>query len=286
MTMYQDPDRNILRFGSVAEFARFVKDGDHMHGSESSSFYGDLSGKETVRRLLRGDEANVPAAEKLLDEIGGDIGSSAALWEHEVAGAIPDVPAAISGDPECMWDLQSQTDTTAPLSIIVDLTSSAAFSQESMRRRGIAILALVMKLAATRPVTLELCTLMHGKARDGEGDERYSYIGVTVNTTPLDLATAAHAITYVGVARRMFYGVAEALHGFNGTWPRLRDDQQWWGEPRGDSSKAAITRVLRRKLDLSEEVLYVPAAFLHDELMTNPKAWVEKAVALHTARPE
>ena len=55
-------------------------------------------------------------------------------WEQDIAGAFPDVPAFLAGDPQCMRRMANQVSDTRPIRIFVGMASSCTFSSEQVRQ--------------------------------------------------------------------------------------------------------------------------------------------------------
>ena len=118
--------------------------------SWDNGIYHDLA----VVLAKRGDDSFVSHAEALLEKIEGEVDSHAE-WVPSIYGAYPVVPEFLAGSPSSMWRGTRPSDAS-PVAVWVDLTCSGGFSAKDMEKRGTAILALVMKLQAIRPVDLYL----------------------------------------------------------------------------------------------------------------------------------
>jgi len=60
---------------------------------------------------------------------------------HDVCGSIPDVPRAIAGDPCCMVEIQQSESPTKIVPILIDITTPAITSTDSIMRRGGAVVS-------------------------------------------------------------------------------------------------------------------------------------------------
>jgi len=140
-----------------------------------------MSYADACQAIVRGDASQVPRAEKLLDQLMTDsVEVMTPMWEASVWGAYPSVPDFLSGHPQPMRALVPQVAEKAPIKIWVDLASSAGVTLEELERRGITILALLLKLQQTRPVDLVLC---YGAPSNGVG------MVLPWQTRPMDLST-------------------------------------------------------------------------------------------------
>ena len=206
--MLRNDSINRVRFDSLTELADYAE--KHCAGTSSMSenargrraeFYGTTTGHQCLRNLRKGNDSNVAEAQRLLDQFSADLELSQVQDEPTVAGCYPVVAEFLSGDPECMRLPSPVGSDSAPLSVFVDLTCSGGIRHDLMRRRGIAVLAAVMALSARRPITLEVGCVM-GAYRDAPGlnpGENVSIISAVLDTSPLDLATAAWCLSDVAM---------------------------------------------------------------------------------------
>lgn len=256
----------IKKYDSIPEFVEFAKSRGYQPESESE-WYGYATHAKVVSLARSGDDTLVPDAEKLLDMLDANVEIARPEWMPTVAGAYANVPEFLAGTPECMRIMQPVASDYAPVNIYVSTTCSAGIKTETMLKRGVAILALVLKLSQMRPVKLYLLAETHGQT-DGE------YLQVIgVDSAPLNVSVACHALTHVGFARHLTYGVAHKEDGFNGCWP---DKYAGGGAP--------WEAHVREVLDMNPQDIYIGAARLWDEMIKEPVAWVNKQIARFTER--
>ena len=129
-----------------------------------------------------------------------------------------------------------------------------------MQKRGIAILALVLKLQQIRPVNLYL--LHEG---DGRQDSE-TFTVVKLDTRPLDISVVCHTLTDVGFTRRLMFCAARRNNNFMYGWPRNYKQPEYQ------------TRI-RQVLNMTASDIYIKGALIGDELLNNPVAWVNKQIA-------
>jgi len=257
----------IQRYDSLAQFVEVAK--DCPNGNASYTWCGNISHNETVQLALNGDDKLVPEAEKLLEKLDSDIEIARPEWVPSIAGAFPSVPDYLAGLPDSMRTMHPTMRDTTPVSIYVSTTSSAGIDADTMMKRGVAILALLMKLQQMRPVQLFLLAELHGRT-DGE----YLQV-IRIESTPLNLSTACFVLTHVGFARHLTYGVAHAKDSFNGQWPRMYDGggSQW-------------EEHVREVLGMNPQDVYVGAARIWDDVVRRPVEWVNKQVAQFVAKED
>lgn len=256
----------IVRFNSLGDFARRCGEVSAIHrheGGAYSGWYGDITYEMALSRAISGDDSLVSEAMAILDKLEASIESTSSQWFASPIGAYPVVPEFLVGLPDCMRRRVSVASEVAPVSVYVSTTCSGSIDSETMLKRGVAILALVLKLQAVRPVRLFLLAETHGANSEGELLQ-----AIEINSQPLDLATVCYALTHVGFARWLTYSLARELAGFNGSWPReYKSGGQAW-EMR-----------LRASLDLESQDLYIGAAREWDPCITDSINWVNQQVA-------
>lgn len=258
----------LLSFDSLGDFARFADSRVTDYRRENSgSFYGGMTWQEAVSSCYSGDLSLVAAAEALLDKIDASVEVERRLWSPSLYGAFPSVPDFLAGAPDCMRRLRPDPSDVSPVNIYVSTTSSAGISAETMLKRGVAIIALLLKLQQVRPVSLSLLAELHGQS-DGACIEC-----IRLESSPIDLSTACFAICRVGFARHLTYGVAQVMDRFNGGWPNGYRSEHWATE-------------IRQRVGMVEQDLYIPAATAWDPIITDPVAWVNAQVAKYGTETE
>lgn len=259
---------NYLTFDSPAELADYAADRAknvrHLT-RDPSGFTGPETGEQALQKARTGDLAGVPASDALLEKFERFTFETARkAWADDVCGSIPNVPAFIAGHPLAMRRRIRQDSASAPVAIVADLTTSATISADQIAARGAAILALVRILSARRPVELWAGCTMDARSQG------LSAIFCRIETTPLDLATAAYVMTSASFPRRLCYGLATVEYGFFGLWPYNNDH---------NAPKKHGLQIIRRALEHVTEALYVPPIYADDLIATAPEKWIEGQLA-------
>lgn len=265
---YRVPGTNTFRFPSVAEMGR----AGAAHCNNDKGWTGE-SRAETLRFCEHGDPSRVPAAEALLAQIADKVDLRAGMpaWQSDVAGAFVDVPAYLSGSPECMRRKAYQPDERAPVRVLVCTTSSAGIPADKLNARGVAVLALVMALQVSRPVSLAVFTSL-------DGDRRGDAILINeVGNSPLALSEACFALSSAGFARNLGYGIARALCGYSGLWARCVEPLL---RPENRDPACAAMKACRAMLGLTgDNDILIPPALINDPLLNDPVAWIVARLA-------
>jgi hypothetical protein len=176
--------------------------------------------EQTLQRTREGNLDLIPQAEALLSEIDADLELDSPEWRNCVAGSFPDVAAFLAGDPECMRRRVVNVNEKAPVRVFVCTTSSAGVAAETLLKRGIGALALVMQLVKQgRPIELWTYTKLDGNSKH-QGN---TCLMVRMPTAPVDIARIAHCISACSFDRSLAMTFGYARTGFTGRWAEQRD---------------------------------------------------------------
>lgn len=241
---------------------------------------GNLAYADSMDRLENGHEPTAQKSDEYMAALE-DRSFNAKRFQNRaaVSGGVPCVPAMLAGHPLAMRRREKMIDDQAPLSIIVDIASSAGLDTIALEKRGAAITALVRLLSAVRPVTLMIgCSVT--PERGGQNETGYSawHVFTRVDTTPLDLGRTAHMLAHPSVARGMFYGAIVAERGAAGSdnislrWPYSNGPK---------AIREHAHEIFSRILPNATESLYIGAAHIHDENITDPAAWLDTMLTQH-----
>lgn len=247
----------------IAECPASYRTADDFNGYESMA--------DAKRNSIEGRLSLVPQAEALLSQIetSGLIARGAPAYVNDVAGAFPNVPAFLSGHPECMFrrgDVEALSEQS-PMTVYVDCCASAAISAKELQGRGIAILALVLALSERRPIDLYVFASL------GESDVATVPI-VRIEARPLDIAAASYALTAAAFLRQMCMGWS-APGGYRGGWAFDLTP-----------TNVAHQRHIRTILGAEKQDLVVHAAFVGDKLHDKPLEWLKSQLAIHFSQAD
>lgn len=274
---------NTLAFDSLADLKAFTRPAMTHEPSQGGFWYGGITGEQSVAMLTTGDTACVAEAERMLTQFDLHMATSGRQLDLSPAGFMPCVPVYIGGEPECMYDLVDCESDASPMKIIVNPTSSAGVDADTLRQRGTIILAAVMALAAVRPVQLEVMCMMDSAKTfqlppaAGTSKRRLcsvSMMRVAINSAPLDLASAGYALSHPGFVRHVLYGLCVDQFGASGSWPRV--DGATMSNTRGEATEVVTLELLGED---PAQTLLIPAVYLHDPIVNEPKRWVSEVLA-------
>ena len=166
---------------------------------------------ETTREALAtGDPKLAARAETMLstlEDLDAVYADNVPAWGRGVSGAMPDVPAYLAGSPLNMRRRTPQYGL-APLTIVVETFMSGGVSDADRDRRGVAILALIRKLAMTgHAVDLYLA---HTSMREA------ATCLIRVENQPLDLVRAVWGFAASFERRGFKMASAQVLYNLRG----------------------------------------------------------------------
>jgi hypothetical protein len=177
-----------------------------------------------------------------------------------VVGAIPNVPAFLAGHPQHMRRRERVAKNNAPLTIYMDLTTSAAIDAKTVTKRGVVLLALVRMLIEHRPVELWVGT---SKGRRGVSGT----VAWKIDTTPLDLSRSSFHIGASSMARGFGYGVDDSVHETGGGWPF------------GDYGLHCRTAKVRLQEAMGGgDMLFISPIINSDPLVSDPVNWLKRTL--------
>lgn len=264
----------IRHFDSIAAVAdEFVRLGCK-RATHRDSWYGGESTEDSLRLAHSGDTRLVAQAEALLDQLETRIETPKRIWERSPVGPICVAPDVLAGIPTPMRRIREVGDEHQPIAIFACSTISAGISAETIRKRGTTILALVLALSRTRPISLHTVATIGAE----RGDRVETVLCTRIETAPLHLASACWALTSAGFARRLNYDIAAKINGFLINWPELytKLGEEKYCEHLGE----VLSHTTK------ERTLVIKPTHLNDPLANNPIPWLNAQIARFTSESE
>jgi len=276
-----------LDFEGKEDHYTFVEAGDlralcTKHDKEIENFsargwYGGHSKADALRALTLGDQSLVAASDALLAKLEDKLPHTR-KWQLQrtVSGGMVCVPEYLTGQPECMRVRRRMDRNDAPVTIYMDLTSSAMIDADKLLRRGTAILALARALCEHRVVELWGGVSLGDSSYRGKAWS--STFAWRIDTLPLDLARAAFLLSAPAMARGIGYGLAPTLAGhsyWSGNWSFGAHD--YHVRTQSQRLRAAMG---------AAEMLVIPPIYGTDPLVTAPLDWIMRELARLTGDHE
>lgn len=208
------------------------------------------------------------------------------------------IPSLIIGKPKPCRRWKVQPIAHAPLTIIVNVTTSASVPHKTMMRRGTAIAAMVAQLAKVRPVSLYL-------AVTGEIGGVATFIAAKFPTSPCDISRLSFVLSSNGFARALGFaamrgasnihrsgrGLGKTVSGYV-SWPF--DSMKYIGgssdgsvtRAKGSGANTAGALFAKELAPGNSDVLYFGATYLgsatHASIDQDPVAWVKAMLKEYT----
>ena len=240
-----------------------AKFGNQGYTYGNREWFGNLSYQQIRDYAVHGDESLVPEAEKLIAQLNAEIELERPEWLPSVCGAYGIVAEYLADSPTPMRLKSKVPSDNTPIGIWVDLTSSAGVSHDIIMRRGVVVLALVLKLQQLRAVDLHCC---HVQPDDSNGG---TFTDLVMPTRPMQLGVVTHVLTCVGFARHIMYGAAQKLN-HSGLGRVIREDKEF-----------------RRIGKIPENDVTIVGSHLYDvEELSNSIAWIQGMVNKYVHREE
>jgi hypothetical protein len=183
-------------------------------------------------------------------------------WSPDIAGAFPDVPSAIAGDPLSMRRLVDAPNDLRPIRIFVGMASSSSFSSQNLAKRGALVSALALQLAKTRVV--EIYAVNAGSY----------WVGMVRLPVPTSASDLSYWICHQGSVRGLLYAIEKRETG-QLTWP-IQLMGVRYDSPEGIAVQA-------RLFGAKETDIVIPfphaSTAAQAEMFVNTEAWMRNTLA-------
>ena len=245
----------LVPYNSLGDFAREAQ--KHNPNRVMEDACNGVTFPQAIEKAILGDDRLAAKANKLLDQLNVDMPATK-VWRKKRSpfGGSVNFGDWLAGSPEPMRRRVKTDVDTAPLKIVVGVSCSSGITADQMERRGIVILALVLKLQEVRPLDLYLLT------EDQARNDDFLYHLIKLETNPLALGTATFGLCSATIERHLSYTIISAQQGRGPAWPAD------YGTPGYDQRR-------RDRLGLTPEDLVIREAFLLDPLIHEPMEWLK-----------
>ena len=145
--------------------------------------------KELAKRIEQGDDLAAAEIEKVLSKIESHLlMTTGSTVRDDVVGAVPNVPAFLSGQPLNMRTRRSAKTGRGPISLFLETTTSQGFTGQDRIGRISAMVALARALAIHRPLNLWLNVTWGGLGK-------LTQTSIQLETNPIDLTRLAAVLS-------------------------------------------------------------------------------------------
>lgn len=246
-------------YDSVSEF---VRDTPKFNESAHNAYWVGMPLDEAQRAVHTGHEASVVGAERFLALIERELQNLPTTVGFEtvrdVFGPRADMGDWMMGAPNPCRRRVRRDIETAPLKIVVNGFVSAGINTDQLRRRGEAIMALLMAIQSVRPVDLYAAGESTHTGTDG-----WRYFLIRLESRPLSLSQAGFIIGHPAFFRTYGIGWFAAKNPDDTSVP-------WLGSTPAEQ---------RERLGLEPQDILIEKASLGDALLSDPLAWVRREIA-------
>lgn len=204
-------------FGSFGEFVRFAQENPNPESSNGNE--EDWAGSKTLSEAcdlaLAGWHEVRPEVDRIMDHLTerlSDRFGSQFVTRHDVTGAFVDMGRFMDCEPECMVSFveQPQSAMGRVVKILVAGTASAYIQPEDIRRRGIAVIALVDTIHKLGlGVELWWDNSVNGSGPAGRSNTYTTAVKVHDSSEPLDIDEVMFALAHPSMLRRVTFSVQE-----------------------------------------------------------------------------
>ena len=251
-------------FQSFRQDAEAAKAAGRARLARADEWYGYESFDAALSKSLHGDDSTTDKAIALLDKLDTpDTLTRRSITVHSPYGGRVNFSDWMHDSPTPMRRRRRTDLDTAPITIYVSTTSSCAVSAQQILNRGIAILALLLKIQQFRPVDLVLYTDLDGR------DDGSTHLLIPIESRPLNLSTAAYCLTSAGYDRHLTHSIGRYLNRFNGGWAH-----------EFQMGSSAYIDTLRKRFSASPDDIFVPSIYIYDQLLTRPVEWINKQLEI------
>lgn len=215
METIKHPKHHMEVFTSYGEFVNMANNNPNPLSSDKES-YGDWHGgtknlSEAATLASDGWSEIRPDVDALLDNVTERLAERLAniyVPRHDFGGAYVDMGRYLEGDPECMVTFNAEPAGAMGrvVKIAVAVTASASIDAEDIKRRGIAVLALV------DTITKLGCgvELWVDSTIQGDGGSRYTTaVKLHDSNDTLDIDSIMFALAHPSMLRRLVFSIQE-----------------------------------------------------------------------------
>jgi hypothetical protein len=274
-----------LKYLSTTQIAQHFKDepvlrewlGSYVGSSTRGWIDGEFSPEKAIACATEGLMDNVELikaerqrAEKL------DVQVCFPSWQADVAGAFPDVPAFVAGDPMSMRRMVNQVSDTRPIRIFVGMASSCTFSAEQLAKRGALVSALALQLSKTRSV--DVYAINSGRKTFSRGSlngQSFDWSVMVKLPKPISASDLSYWLCHQASVRGLLYACERTFSGPL-SWPALL-------YPFNDYCTPAAIRAHAQLWGASESDIVVPFPYSNSqaqaEMLAKPEAWLKATLA-------
>ena len=190
---------------------RWLMKASHKESSDRTKWAGTKSFEAAQKLVTKGWKkgrerlvSNVEAIALKKDLV------DAPSFNYDVAGARPEVPLAVAGDPCCMWDANPVMEAKAPTyRLFINISASCGWEANHLMNWGACILSVVDSLEAQGNCSIEVNICQANRSHAGLKSE--FIIRLKEAGQHIDFNVMAFAIAHPSMLRRVMFGCMERV---------------------------------------------------------------------------
>ncbi len=229
----------------------------------------DHRDKELANRIETGDDLAAIEIEKVMSKIESHLLiTTGASISDDIIGAVPNVPAFLTGCPVNMRTRRSMKTGKGPISLFLETTTSSGFNGRERIGRIAAMMALARALMVHRPLNLWFNITWGGMGK-------LTQTAIQIETNPIDLSRVAAFCANIDQGINQV-GQADSMQ--NCAAFRQRMGYAWgsWAYEVPILERKFAGEILGRVISPGSEIAYLPAGLLGADDVTQPEKWVER----------
>lgn len=202
-------------YSSPEALARFVEQGvktgtpwqNSFQAKSESQFYGTSSIEECLKLAKDGWKEGAQKADKLRGLIAAKIPRSPRLVKYDVAGAVPNIPRAVSGNPLNMRALDLAKSRRRPvLTLVSNMAVNCGVDANAISNHASVVAALIDQIEDAG-FACEVLSCATTRAGYGKGSKSVATTcRVKQSNQPVDLPRLAFALGHASFYRRLIFG--------------------------------------------------------------------------------
>lgn len=267
MRIISEPKRRYEIFDSLGEFASVAKGNTAPQSSNGNTakWAGSENLVEACNLASNGWSEIRPEVDAILVQLEDRLAekfSTMYVTEYATSGAGVDMGRFVTGEPECMVEFmpQSQASMGRVVKIIVAGTASSGIDAEDIKRRGIAVLALVDTIHKMG-VGIELW--WESSIKGYKKGSHSTVVKLHDSNEPLDIDSVMFSLAHPSMLRRLTFSVQELSQ---------ESDDQGVGSGYGSPHDLQYTK--QEEFDVTVEMLQSGTG----DIVRDPFAWVMTTV--------
>lgn len=269
MQVIKHNDARIESFDSLYDIVRYAQSNPTPKSSDQkgmSEWAGSESLSDAIGLALNGWHEIRPSVDKLFGDVESHINNvleSKFQTFHNYSGHVVDMGRYVEGDPECMLDYVDvpQAGMGKVVRILINITASSVIDPEDIKRRGVAVVALIDTLHKMG-VGMELW-IEDSIRGSNDGKKHATRAKIHDSESMMDIDSLMFALAHPSMLRRIIFSVQE---------------QSKTAKGQGANGGGYGTPTALHSTDLCADVTIERLQDGYGDIVRNPVGWVLSTV--------